>query len=78
VSEITGKTFCATFDLEGMLRRGPDALDGILIEDEVRLSGQQVYDLMWQKWLEGFVVLPVCDNHGPDGHCLGHPFVADA
>lgn len=73
---ITGKTFCVTFHLEGMLKRGPELLSYILKDGDRMLSGQEAYDLMWQKWLEGFEVLPVCDNHNAKGHCLGHAFEA--
>jgi hypothetical protein len=61
-----------------MLKRGPKGCEGALKRsDGTSMTGQEVYDLMWQRWLEGFEVLPdVCDNHGPDGHCLGHPIEA--
>ena len=75
---ITGKTFCLTVSLEGMLKRGPEGCAGMLKRtDGTALTGQEAYDLLWQRWLEGFEVLPdVCDNHNPKGHCLGHAFEA--
>jgi hypothetical protein len=74
---ISGTTFCISVSLEGALKRGPEACALMLKHaDGTPLSGQDAYDLMWQKWLDGFEVLPVCDNHDPRGHCLGHPIKA--
>lgn len=55
--------------------RGPDGCAGMLKrEDGTQLSGQEAYDALWQAWLDGFEVFPVCDNHDPRGNCLGHAF----
>ena len=72
---FSGTTFCVSVSLEGALKRGPEGLGGMLHrQDGTQLSGQETYDALWQSWLNGFEVFPVCDNHDPRGHCLGHAF----
>ena len=72
--DITGKSYCVTVSLEGMIKRGPAGCVGMLQDrgGGEMLSGQEAYDLLWQTWLDGFEVMPVCDNHDAKGHCLGH------
>lgn len=63
-----------TVSLTGMMKQGPDACANMLKrEDGTHLTGQEAYDLLWKHYLDGFEVLPVCDNHDAKGHCLGHP-----
>ena len=68
-----GKRYCITVGLENMMKRGPDALAGIFKRDDgTPCSGPDAYAILWKAWLEGFEVLPVCNNHDEKGHCLGH------
>lgn len=75
---ISGKTFCVSISLEGALKRGPEGLWYMLkYEDGTPLTGQEAYDKLWQAWLDGFEVFPVCEDHDARGHCLGHAFGHD-
>lgn len=67
------KRFCLTVDLEGMLKKGPEACAKMLKRDDgTPISGDEAYAKLWEAWLAGYEVLPTCYNHDPKGHCLGH------
>ena len=67
------KTFCLTVHLENMLKRGPEGCANMFKGDDgISLTGQEAYDKLWKAWLEGYEVLPTCNNHSPKGYCLGH------
>lgn len=65
--------FCTTVNLEATIKKGPEGCAGIFTNDDgTPCSGQDAYAKLWRAWLEGYEVLPVCHNHDPKGHCLGH------
>ena len=73
-TDSKGRTrYCVTVNLEAYLKRGPQGLAGLLKRDNGEsLTGPEAYAKLWEAWLAGFEVLPVCRNHDPKGHCLGH------
>jgi hypothetical protein len=70
---MRAKTYHMTVDLCWLLRQPEPVLTSITRQDGTRLSAQEVRALALEKLRAGYTVLPVCEDYGPDGGCLGHP-----
>lgn len=45
---------------------------GLMESEGVCLSPIQMYNLANKAKIDGYTVIPMCDNHDSRGYCLGH------